>query len=112
MFWQLDEMHYQPKELTIIGLSMRPILEIITCIIPTLGQPILVERLWIVNGSAWPGGLVVVDQGQNERVVKVRGLGIDAVYVRSKQQGKVAVINIGIQQVKTKYFALTDDVCC
>jgi hypothetical protein len=52
-------------------------------VIPTLGRPILEECLyWIVAGSAWPGGLIVVDQGSSQQVrawiEALRSLGIDA----------------------------------
>ncbi|MFO7964788.1 MAG: glycosyltransferase [Desulfobacterales bacterium] len=94
----------------------RPILEDITIVIPTLGRPILENCLyWIASGSAWPGGLVVVDQGSNPQargwVETLKEFGIDALYLPSGQRGRASGINRGLTNVKTRFAAITDDDC-
>lgn len=107
---------YRPRTLAMATFEARMILTDITVVIPTLGRPILEESLyWILAGSAWPGGLIVVDQGQNPQVEvwirKLQSMGIAAVYSPSEQRGRAAGVNKGIEQVKTRYFAITDDDC-
>jgi len=101
----------RPREI-----ETRPILDDITVVIPTLGRSILEESLaHIIAGNAWPGGLVVVDQGQNPTVriwvEKLQTLGIDTKYVSSPQKGRAAGVNRGIEKTKTRYIAITDDDC-
>jgi hypothetical protein len=46
----------------------RPIATDLTLVIPTLGRPILAECLGaVLEGSMWPGAVIVVDQGGVER---------------------------------------------
>lgn len=109
-------MSYQPKPLILDQLEKRPILEDISVVIPTLGRPILEESLyWILNGSVWPGGLIIVDQGASplvaDLVEKVGSLGIEAQYIPSTQRGRSAGINRGLERVQTRLFAITDDDC-
>ena len=109
-------MDYQPTTLDINTIEARPILDDITIIIPTLGRAILEESLyWIVSGSAWPGGVIVVDQGSNQQVEnmmeKLRSLGINAIHLPSSQRGRAAGVNRGLEQVKTHFVAITDDDC-
>lgn len=125
--WQLKLLHfevgsvkssmtYQPKSLNLDALEERPIFQDISIVIPTLGRPILEESLyWIMNGSAWPGGLIVVDQGGNPSIgnwlAAICELGIEAVYVPSRQRGRSAGINRGIETAKTRFVSITDDDC-
>jgi len=109
-------MSYQPRPLNLDELEKRPILQDISVVIPTLGRPILEESLyWILNGSAWPGGLIVVDQGGDPQIAAwleaIDELGIQAVYVPSQQRGRSAGINRGIETVKTRFVSVTDDDC-
>ena len=109
-------MSYQPKALRPEEIEPRPILADITVVIPTLGRAILEESLyWIMVGSAWPGGLVVVDQGLNPQVAlwlqKLQSMDIAAEYRPSEQRGRAAGVNRGIEQAKTRYIAVTDDDC-
>jgi GT2 family glycosyltransferase len=109
-------MHYQPRALDTSRIESRPTLDDITVVIPTLGRPILEECLWwIVSGSAWPGGLIVVDQGSSPQVgawiEALRSLGIDARHLPSSQRGRSAGLNRGLEQVKTRFVAVTDDDC-
>jgi GT2 family glycosyltransferase len=109
-------MRYQAKALRTEGIEPRPIVEDISVVIPTLGRPILEECFyWIVDGSAWPGGVIVVDQGSSQHVKAwteaLRPLGIDARHVPSSQRGRSAGINRGLEQVRTRFVAVTDDDC-
>ena len=107
---------YQHRTLDAGQIKRRPIDEDITIVIPTLGRSILEESLyWIVSGSRWPKAIIVVDQG-SDRVVaalmeKVGSLGICAHYIPSDQRGRASGINRGLEQVKTRFVAITDDDC-
>jgi GT2 family glycosyltransferase len=94
----------------------RPILADMTVVIPTLGRPILGESLsCILRGTTWPRGLIVVDQGRNPQVAEwmdqIRLLGIDAEYAPSFERGRAAGVNRGLERVKTRFVAVTDDDC-
>jgi GT2 family glycosyltransferase len=104
------------SNLDIMNIAPRPVLDDITVVIPTLGRPILAESLyWIAAGSAWPAGLIVVDQGANPKVADwmemLRSIGINAEYGPSSQRGRAAGINRGLECVQTRFVALTDDDC-
>ena len=84
--------------------------------IPTLGRPILEECLyWIIAGSAWPEGLIVVDQGSDPQiadwVAALRSLGIHGEHVLSSQRGRAGGLNRGLERVETRLVAITDDDC-
>lgn len=94
----------------------RPILEDVSIVIPTLGREILEQCLyWILAGSAWPGCLIVVEQGTNPNVEKwltcVHEIGIPVKHIRSTQRGRSAGINRGLEQVDTRFVTITDDDC-
>ncbi len=94
----------------------RPIQEDISIVIPTLGRQILEQSLyWILTGNAWPGWLVVVEQGSNPDVarwlLRVEELGIGVRHILSAQRGRSAGINRGLEQVNTRFVAITDDDC-
>lgn len=85
-------------------------------VIPTLGRAILEECLFrIAAGSAWPGSLIVVDQGQQRQVVgwieRLNAVGLEAHYLPSNQLGRSAGINRGLERVTTRFVAITDDDC-
>jgi GT2 family glycosyltransferase len=97
-------------------LPARPLLADISVVIPTLGRPILESCLcWLADGSHWPGQLIIVDQGQNQLVAQWLGrlqeAGLKALYVPSGQNGRSAGINRGLEQVQTRFVAITDDDC-
>lgn len=105
-----------PKSLTTTDVTPRPALDDITVVIPTLGRAILETCLyWIVAGSAWPGEVIVVDQGSKPEVAgwleRLNEMGIKAEYVPSTQRGRAAGINRGLERVKTRFVAITDDDC-
>ena len=94
----------------------KPVLDDISVVIPTLGRPILEQSLYhILEGSAWPACLIVVDQGTNTDVAdwleSVRQTGISVKHIRSSQRGRSAGINRGLEQVATPFVAITDDDC-
>lgn len=99
-----------------IDFEPRPVIEEISLVIPTLGRDILEQSLcWILKGSAWPGCLIVVNQGPHEKVEgwlqHIRSLGINVKHVQSNQRGRSAGVNRGLEQVKSPFFAVTDDDC-
>lgn len=88
----------------------------ISIVIPTLGRPILEQSLfWILSGNAWPGCLIVVEQGFNEQVAgwlkRVDQIGIRVKHILSNQRGRSAGINRGLEQADTRFVAITDDDC-
>ncbi len=99
-----------------IKFASKPVLEDISIVIPTLGRKILEQSLyWILAGSTWPGCLIVVEQGSNPDVVdwlkRVQELGLMVKHIRSSQRGRSSGINRGLEQVDTRFVAITDDDC-
>lgn len=92
------------------------VLEDISIVIPTLGRPILEQSLrWILEGSTWPGCLIVVEQGANPDVAnwlkRVQEIGVKVNHILSNQRGRSAGINRGLEQADTRFVAITDDDC-
>lgn len=99
-----------------IEFEPRPILNDISIVIPTLGRQILEQSLfWILVGSAWPACLIVVEQGANPEVAawlhRVLEVGVRVKHILSDQRGRSAGINRGLEQVDTRFVAITDDDC-
>lgn len=99
-----------------IEFESKPVLNDISVVIPTLGRDILEQSLfWILAGSAWPGCLIVVEQGSNPDVVawlkRVQEIGINVKHILSNQRGRSAGINRGLEQADTRFVAITDDDC-
>jgi GT2 family glycosyltransferase len=115
----LPETNIQPDEMLRTlqpPLPERPVLADISLVIPTLGRPILESCLfWLADGTHWPGRLIIVDQGRNPVVAewldRLREAGLDTLYVPSEQHGRSAGINRGLEQVQTRFVAITDDDC-
>jgi hypothetical protein len=107
----------QNSSIYTMKIEPRPILDDISIVIPTLGRPILEQSLyWIAVGSAWPANLIVIDQGINEDVKDwiqyLGGLGFNIRHYPVKPQGrKSPAINLGLKQVTTRFFTITDDDC-
>jgi cellulose synthase/poly-beta-1,6-N-acetylglucosamine synthase-like glycosyltransferase len=102
----IEKIEFEPK----------PVLDDISIVIPTLGRPILEQSLyWILEGTAWPGCLIVVEQGANPDVanwlVRLQEIGIHVKHILSTQRGRSAGINRGLEQVDTRFVAITDDDC-
>jgi GT2 family glycosyltransferase len=94
----------------------KPVIQDISVVIPTLGRPILESCLsWLVDGSHWPGCVIVVDQGSNPTVAGwldfLQQAALPTQYVPSGQTGRSAGINRGLEMVKTRFVAITDDDC-
>jgi GT2 family glycosyltransferase len=104
----------QPE--AVVGLERRPILDDITVVIPTVGRPIIEDSLnYLAVGNAWPRAVIVVDQGAQAAVAawvaRLQRLGIAAHYVPSNQHGRSSGINRGLERVRTRFVAVTDDDC-
>jgi GT2 family glycosyltransferase len=99
-----------------LPLLSKPVLDDISVVIPTLGRPILESCLsWLAGGTHWPARLIVVDQGRNPAVAgwlaDLQSAGLHTCHVPSRQHGRSAGINRGLEQVKTRFVAITDDDC-
>jgi GT2 family glycosyltransferase len=105
-----------PSSIQTIDFASKPVLDDISIVIPTLGRDILEQSLfWILSGNAWPACLIVVEQGSNPNVAKllqrVQEVGIRMKHILSAQRGRSAGINRGLEQVRTRFVAITDDDC-
>lgn len=101
----------------------------LTLLIPTLGREILRGTLQsVAAGSTWPGRIVIVDQSRNTGTAAtqfrntgtavpatlaadMRQLGLDVLYLHSERIGKSIALNMGIDQVTSRYVVITDDDC-
>lgn len=112
----LDEFPKVSLSVAIKSCGRKPILEDLTIIIPTLGRPILETSLTkIIDGNKWPGGLIVVHQGEypfvSKWVSQIRLTGIQSKYLTNHQPGKSTSLNMGIEHTATRFFAIIDDDC-
>jgi GT2 family glycosyltransferase len=94
----------------------RRILGDISVVVPTIGRDVLDGCVRsIVEGSAWPAELIVVDQGGNRNVAEwlasAESHGLRVLHVRSPQRGAAAARNRGLERVTTRFVAATDDDC-
>ena len=97
-------------------MTLRPILEDISLIIPTLGRDLLMRCLEsVAAGCVWPSHLIVIDQSSSDKVSawmeELQASGINAEYVPSTQTGAAAAANRGIERVETHFLAITHDDC-
>jgi GT2 family glycosyltransferase len=69
----------------------------------------------IALGTVWPARLVVVDQGKDgtaaECLGTLQGCGIVVTHLQMEQAGISAATNRGLEQVRTRYAAVTHDDC-
>jgi len=98
------------------SLPLRPVLDDLTVVIPTLGRPILERCLYeIASGSVWPARIIVVDQSSSTVIAtwleRLRALGPETEHVPSSQTGRAAAVNRGLERVRTRFVAVTDDDC-
>lgn len=98
------------------SIASKPILGDITVVVPTLGRPILEACLHeMAAGSAWPAAVIVADQGGREEVAgwveRLRALGMNARLLPARQRGRSAGVNRGLERVRTRFVAVTDDDC-
>jgi GT2 family glycosyltransferase len=94
----------------------RPVADDISVVIPTLGRSILESCLrWLADGSVWPQRVILVDQGRNPVVAtwlaQLDAVGLKTLYVPSSRRGRSAGINRGLEQVQSRFVAVTDDDC-
>lgn len=90
--------------------------EDISVVIPTVGRPILQKCLESISeGRELPSQVIVVDQSSNPEMrgwlKGLRDKGVDAIHFPSRQTGRAAAVNRGIECVKTEFIAITDDDC-
>jgi GT2 family glycosyltransferase len=105
-----------PEQLAAARAAPRSLVEDVTLVIPTLGRPILAECLGaVLAGTAWPGAIVVVDQGRSDEIARwledLRGLGIDARHERCDGRGRALGLNVGLRLARTPFVVITDDDC-
>jgi GT2 family glycosyltransferase len=98
------------------AMTAKPTLDDISVVIPTVGRPIMESCLrWLADGTHWPRRLIVVDQGRQPAVAdwlaRLQTAGMGVLYIPSDQHGRSAGINRGLEQVKTRFVAITDDDC-
>jgi GT2 family glycosyltransferase len=98
------------------AIDQRPVLDDVSVVIPTLGRPILEVCLRrLAEGRSWPKALIVVDQGRKLEVSRwLNGLekaGMETLYIPSSRHGRAAGVNRGLEWVKTRFVAITDDDC-
>jgi GT2 family glycosyltransferase len=94
----------------------RPVCRDVTVVIPTTGGAVLHGCLSsITAGTTWPQELIVVDQGQRAEVAawitELRGDDLSARHLPSSQRGIAAATNRGLEQVATRFVAVTHDDC-
>jgi GT2 family glycosyltransferase len=99
-----------------VATGTRPVLEDISVVIPSLGRETLIECLQrIADGDAWPACVILVDQGADPRVAEWvaerarQGLQLD--HHRAPRCGRAAAVNRGLERVRTRFVAITDDDC-
>lgn len=95
---------------------MRPVEVELTVVIPTLGRDILRRSLAALEaGTAWPGEVIVVDQGRSPAVrdltEEAQGRGLRVRWAPSHERGRAVGVNRGIALVSTQFVAVTDDDC-
>jgi GT2 family glycosyltransferase len=92
------------------------VLDDISVVVPTLGRTLLDKVLAsMVSGTVWPHRIILVDQSGGEEMARmleqVEALGVRTHRVVSAPRGRSAALNLGIAEVKTRHFAVTDDDC-
>ena len=108
--------HGWAEQLEAARKNPRPMARDLTLVIPTLGRPVLADCLGaVLEGSAWPVAVIVVDQGPSEQIAgwldQLRGLGIDARHERCAGRGRALGLNAGLRLVATRFVVITDDDC-
>jgi len=94
----------------------KPIAADFSVVIPTLGRQCLRESvLSIVAGTVVPAEIILSHQGavgsMDAMLEEFRRLPVKVTYIHSNQRGAAAGRNTGIRNVKTPFFASTDDDC-
>jgi GT2 family glycosyltransferase len=94
----------------------RPVASDVSVVIPTLGRELLEGCLEsIADGTAWPGEVIVVNQGSGSSVAswidRLTRPGLVITHVRSSDRGIAAGTNRGLERVRTRFVATTHDDC-
>ena len=97
-------------------MTATPIATDLTVVIPTLGRECLRDSVRaLAEGTLRPVHIVLAHQGTpgalDAMLQEFAGWGLSVQYVHSDQRGAAAGRNAGIAQVKTRFFATTDDDC-
>lgn len=97
-------------------MTAKPCAGDVTVAIPTLGRPLLRDCLTsIAEADVWPALLLVVDQGRSQAVgewlADLRDAGMDAVHLPSDETGIASATNHALEQVRTRFVAVTHDDC-
>jgi len=97
-------------------MTHQPVASDFSVVIPTLGRPCLKDSvLAIANGTVLPAEIILSHQGipgsMDAMLREFAALPVKVQYIHSNQRGAAAGRNTGIRQVKTRYFASTDDDC-
>jgi GT2 family glycosyltransferase len=105
-----------PSVASLESIQERPASPDLAVVIPTLGRDLLESCLGtIARGSHWPGELIVVDQGSNERVAAwlatLASAGMCVRHLRAPRRGRAAAVNRGLEAVQVRFAAVTDDDC-
>jgi GT2 family glycosyltransferase len=88
----------------------------LTIVIPTLGRDILRRCLAsMAAGTVWPARIIVVDQASRAEVRDMLGelqdTGLQTLWLPSRERGRSAGVNRGIEAAATRFVAVTDDDC-
>jgi GT2 family glycosyltransferase len=94
----------------------KPIARDFSVVIPTLGRDCLRESVRAINdGTVLPAELILSHQGvagsMDAMLREFSSLDVKIRYLHSNQRGAAAGRNKGINEVKTAFFASTDDDC-
>ena len=96
-------------------MTTHPVAKDVTVIVPTLGGAMMQGCLESIEaGTVWPARLIVVDQGGGGAAGWVSAIsrqGIDILHIKSEPTGISAGTNLGLEQVRTVYAAVTHDDC-
>ncbi len=104
------------SNLTNMTIEPRPILAEMSLVIPTLGRELLMDCLTaIAGGTHWPRELIVVDQGDNDRVTRwlepLESAGLRVRHLKQREKSIPQALNRGIREAPTTYVAITHDDC-
>lgn len=97
-------------------MTERPTLNDVTVIVPTVGRPLVRDCLEsIIEGDSWPAELLVIDQSQRPEVgghvEALHRRGLIARLLPMAGRGIAAAMNRGIDEVRTRWVAVTHDDC-
>jgi hypothetical protein len=99
-----------------VSADFRAVARDVTVIVPTTGGQVLQGCLQSIEmGTVWPARLIIIDQGRAGTAeswgLALRARGMDVWHMRSDATGISAATNLGLEQVRTEYVAVTHDDC-